>query len=183
MDNNEKYFQQKFKDCSLHLNAQSNDIISLKYREIRDNYFYTELFVHLEKIKNLNVEKIGNTMGGNAYVISYGEQKIVIVEHETGLEILYIAGSIASLIGLVLQIGSMIGNHRSHSHFQEDFRDVEVRYFDKKGKFIEDHKHNYLPYETFLLPQSNNVEIDLLKKRVDSLEKKMDKLIDKQKKK
>ena len=43
-------------------------------------------------------------MGGDAYVISQDQQKLVIVEHETGLEILYIAGSIASLIGLVLQI-------------------------------------------------------------------------------
>src|SRR5450631_1996634 len=117
-------------------------------REMRDHEYYTELLRHLENIDNLAVKDIGNALNGRGYLLSYGRQSIVLVEHETGLEILYIAGSIASLIGLVLQISSSISSHRRPSGlFPPHFEDVEVRRFDNSGKLIEEHRHSFLPLE------------------------------------
>jgi hypothetical protein len=53
---------------------------------------------------------------------------------------------------------------------------VEVRRFGSSGKLIEEHRHSFLPYEVFLLPQPDNVEIELMKKRMAGLEKKLNKL-------
>ena len=184
MTGNEKYFEQKFKECSAFLQAKPKDIVSLKYRDYRDSHYYTELLVQLNNISGLNVNNIGHAMNGKAYYISYGGQSIILVEHETGLEILYIAGSIASLIGLVLQISSMISNHRRKiPPFSHDMSDAEIRYFDKKGNFVEEHRPNYLPYEIFLLPQPNNQEIELLKLRLDNIEKKIKRTTNKPKNK
>ena len=112
MHNGENYFLQKFTECGKYLNAPPSKLVSLKYREIRDHEYYTELLRHLENVDSLAVKDIGNVLNGRAYLLSYGRQNIVLVEHETGLEILYIAGSIASLISLVLQISSSISSHR-----------------------------------------------------------------------
>lgn len=180
MNKNEKYFEQKFIECSKFLKAKPKEIVSLKYREIRAHHYYSELLDQLNTIAGLKVDNIGQVMNGNAYNISYCGQNIVIVEHETGLEILYIAGSIASLVGIVLQVSSMINDYRRKpAPFPHDMRDTEIRYFDKNGDFIEEHRPNYLPYEIFLLPQSNNQEIELLKKRIDNIEKKITKLTNK----
>jgi|GEM_PF-2458835 hypothetical protein len=184
MNSNEIYFQQKFKDCGKILKIEPTSLVSIKYREIREHGYYIELLEYLKNINNLKIKDIGNTLNGRAYLVSYANQKIVLVEHETGLEILYIAGSVASLIGLVLQISSMISNHRHRINFHHpSIDDVEIRYFDKENKFIEEHKHHYLPYEVFLLPQSSNIEIELLKNKIVKLEKKIDRLSKKQTKK
>jgi len=184
VDNNESYFRQKFNECGKHLNVQPSNLVSLKYREIRDHHYYTELLRHLEHIKGLNVKDIGNVLNGRAYLVSYGNQSIVFVEHETGLEILYVAGSIASLIGLVLQISSTITSQRRNlGPFPPHFEDIEIRYFDDSDKFIEEHRPDYLPYELFLLPQPENTEIELMKKRIANLEKKLGKLTKQQTKK
>jgi hypothetical protein len=184
MNNNENYFRQKFLECGKYLSAKPANLVSLKYREVRDHQYYTELLDHLKKINGLNVKDMGNTLNGRAYLVSSNNQNIILVEHETGLEILYVAGSIASLIGLVLQISSMIGNHRRHmDSFSAHFEEVEIRYFDDTGKFMEEHKHNYMPYEIFLPPISNNNDIELLNKRIAKLEKEMKFLSSKQVKK
>jgi len=174
MNNHENYFRQKFLECGKYLNVEHTKLVSLKYREMRNHQYYTEVLEYLKKVNGINIKDLGNTLNGHAYHISVNDQNVVIVEHETGLEILYIAGSIAGIIGLILQISSMIGNHRRHSnYFFEYFEEVEIRYFDDNGKFIEEHKQNYLPYEMFLPPQNNNKEIELLKKKVENLEKKV----------
>ena len=176
MHNDENYFRQKFKECTKFLNAKPRDLVSLKYRGIRNQSYYGELLGSLKDIKGLNIQDLGRALNGQAYLISYGEQNIVLVEHETGLEILYIAGSIASLIGLVLQISSMVNTRSQHLDISPPyFDDVEIRHFDEADKFIEEHRHHYLPYEVFLLPSSNN-DVELLKKKIASLEKKLNKL-------
>jgi len=183
MKGDEKYFEQKFNECSKFIKTRPKNIVSLKYRGIRDNNFYQELLGNLNGIEGLQVSNLGNVMNGISHKISYASQDIIIVEHETGLEILYISGSIASLIGLVLQVASMIGDGRNRMHsYSDDFRDVEIRYFNKHGDFIEEHKPNYLPYEIFLFPQSIIKEIEVLNKRINSLEKKIKQLTGKQKK-
>jgi len=184
MNGNEKYFEQKFIECTKFIKAKPKDIVSLKYRDSNDNYFYEELLDNLNKIDGLIVDTLGYVLNGKAHKISYGSQNIILVEHETGLEILYISGSIASLIALVLQVGSMITDHRKRTHsFPHDMRDVEIRYFDKQDNFIEESRPNYLPYEIFLLQQPDNKEIDKLKKRLDNLEKKIERLTSSKRKK
>jgi hypothetical protein len=181
MNSNENYFRQKFKECGKLLNVKPINLVSLKYREIRDHHYYLELLGHLKNIKGLAIKDIGNALNGRAYFVSYDNQNIILVEHETGLEILYIAGSIAGLIGLILQISSMISNRRHNfDSFPSSFEDAEVRYFDNTNKFIEERKHHYLPYEIFLLPRSNNADIELLKNKIVKLEKKVDKLTKKE---
>ena len=155
MNANPKYFRQKFDECSKLLNSKPNEIVSLKYRDIRDHSYYVELLNRLNEISGITIDNNGYALNGQAYSISYSGQKIILVEHETGLEILYIAGSVAGIIGLVLQIGSMLIGHRKRPPSNKfDHGETEIRYFDKKGKFIEDHRPNYLPYEVFLLPKS-----------------------------
>lgn len=136
MHNGEDYFLRKFTECGKYLNVPPSKLVFLTYREMRDHEYYTELLRRLENIDNLAVKDIGNALNGRGYLLSYGRQSIVLVEHETGLEILYIAGSIASLIGLVLQISSSISSHRHPSgSFPPHLEDVEVRRFDNPGKF------------------------------------------------
>ncbi len=184
MDNNEKYFHQKFIECGKILSVQSSDLVSLKYRNMRNHQYYNDLLDNLGKVKGITIKDLGNILNGRAYLISANKQKIILVEHETGLEILYIAGSIASLIGIVLQISSMVSSHRRNiNSFSEYYDVVELRYINSEGKFIEEHKHNYLPIEMFLPTQVDNNEIELLKKKIVSLEKKVNRLSKNQTKK
>lgn len=79
-----------------------------------------------------------------------------MVEHETGLEILYIAGSIASLIGLIPVVfqawGIIIGCFDRHhaNHIQR----VEIRRIDTAGNFLEGTQHG--------LPVSSAFPINVL---------------------
>lgn len=174
MNPNEKYIRQKFEEGAKHLEAGARELVSLKYRQVGDRRYYDELLRELRSIKSLSVKDIGHTMAGQGYILSYGKQRIALVEHETGLEILYIGGSIASIIGLVLYVGSMIRDHRrGFDRFPSDFENVEIRYFDQSNKYIEEHHHHYLPQEVFLLPESKDSEIEKLKAKIARLEKKI----------
>jgi len=173
-----KYFEQKFSECSKILKGDPKNIVSLKYREIRNHHFYEELFYNLKSIDGLQVEPLGQKMNGISYKISYGMQNFLLVDHETGLEILYISGSVASLIALILQIISMIGDRRNRIN---SLSDVEKRYYDKQGKIKVEHQPFFFPSEVFLLPQSIIEEIEKLNKRVKSLEKKIKQLTNKKK--
>jgi hypothetical protein len=80
---------------------------------------------------------------GQGHLISHGKTKLIIVEHETGLEILYVAGSIASLVGLiplVLQCWGGIRGYLSRPHHR-DFQRVEIRRLDGKGHLVEASDH------------------------------------------
>ncbi len=183
MHRDESYFLKKFAECGKYLAVPPSKLVSLKYREIRDYEYYKELLEKLRNVDSLTIKDIGNALNGHAYLLSYGRQKIVLVEHETGLEILYIAGSIASLIGFVLQISSSIRSRRHQHFFPPHIEDVEVRRFDSSGKLAEEHIHGFLPPEMFLPPQPDNAEIEQMKKQITSLEKKLTKLTKKQPKK
>lgn len=178
MDNIAPYFYQKFIDCGNILNVQHDRLVSLKYRSIRYHIDYIDILDNLRKIKGMVINDLGIKLNGHAYLITCYNQSIVLVEHETGLEILYIASSIASIIGLVIQISSMVSNHRMKTQsFKEPFEDVELRFFNNKGEFIKEQKHNYFPIEMSIPPSDNNAEIELIKKKIASLEKKVDKLL------
>jgi hypothetical protein len=184
MNHNETYFRQKFAECGKFLHTEPSRLVSLKYRRASDRSFYDDLLIRLRSITGMHVTDLGNTLNGRAYLLTYGGQNIVLVEHETGLEILYIAGSVASLIGLVLQINSVRRSHRPEfDHFPPDLDDVEVRYFDDADRFVQEHRHHYLPYEVFLMPQSSGPDIESLEARIARIETRLDILAKKPEKK
>jgi len=202
MDYREKNFVEKFKSASQFFNCKIDDIVSVKFREVVSRHdYYTQFAETLEQNNNISVQPIKGNFQGNAFSISAYQTKLIYVEHETGLEILYIAGSIASLIGLIpkiIQIWNFVKN-KNDRHLRDSFERIETRYFDKNGKLIEEHNsrfdsHNYsnisfIPFLNQDIEKINSFEkdyaneIEELKKRVQKLERKIQQLVKVKKKK
>lgn len=86
MNHNESYFRQKFAECGNFLHVDPHSLVSLKYRRVSDHRFYEDLLMRLRSVPGLLITDLGNTLNGQAYLLSYGRQSVVLVEHETGLE-------------------------------------------------------------------------------------------------
>jgi hypothetical protein len=114
---------------------------------------------------------IQDDLQGKGHLVSQGGQRIIVVEHETGLEILFIASSIASLIGLVplvLQAWSSIRGHFAHRHANH-IRDVEIRRIDSAGNLQEEHTHNLTSSSIFPLGMLNSVILSVANVLEDDL--------------
>jgi hypothetical protein len=140
MDYREQAFRDKFADAATHLAAAPEQLASLKLRgDVGDYREYQELLRALEHEAGVRSRSVQGNFQGNGYLIEQSKTRVVIVEHETGLEILYIAGSIASLLGLiplVLRCWSAVrggGRHRP-----PDFRQVETRRLADDGHLVEE---------------------------------------------
>ena len=192
IDYRKESFIKKFEEASKHLNVKPEQVVSLK---IRDNVHSSEYTALLEGLRNeggLNPKPINNNLQGNGYLLEDGKNRIIIVEHETGLELLYIAGSIASLVGLisfVIQVWSWIQNKHGRGRYH-DFQRVETRYFDNRGKLIEDSAQSIFAntppmgiLNTSLVKTAEIVdkELQLLKEQVHHLSCRMDILESKRK--
>jgi hypothetical protein len=131
------------------LQTPPEEIISIKIRE--KNVFnrdYKSLIERLVLFANVSVMPITDSFHGNAYLITLSNEKIILVEHETGLEILYITGSIASFIGLIpitLQLWRSVHKKNRNKvknindHYQlRDLTQTEVRYINLHGALIEE---------------------------------------------
>ena len=116
-------------------------VISLKLRESVSSYSeYQHLLQTFEHELGISWQKVDGNLQGTGYLVGDTKVRVIVVEHETGLEILYIAGSIASLIGLiplVLQYWSRIRGHHGPPH-PRDFRSVEIRRLDNNGHLHDD---------------------------------------------
>jgi len=144
MDYREKAFKEKFKNASFHLGVAPNKIISLKFRETVHSYTeYHSLLDILQREASITHQKLTENFQGTGYILSDSNSKIILVEHETGLEILYIAGSIASLIGLVHLVSQCWSSMRNHFDFRHhrDFHNIEIRKLDNNGHIKEDQFH------------------------------------------
>lgn len=146
MDNREKSFSRKFRDAARSLGVSPDQVSSLKLRENVHSQAYHELLQALDREFGLQHSRVDGEFQGQPHLLSDGKTKVIIVEHETGLEILYIAGSIASLIGLiplVLQCWRAIQSY-SVGRDRMDFglRGAEIRQFDKNGHLREEHIHD-----------------------------------------
>ncbi len=145
IDYRKKQFLVKFNTAAKQLNVKPEQIISLKIRETVSSYGdYDLLLETLRTEGRLGPTPINDGLQGKGFMLDDGKNRVIIVEHETGLELLYIAGSIASLVTLVplvVQCWSWIrdryGRNRHH-----DFQCIETRYFDNKGELIEDSTKN-----------------------------------------
>jgi hypothetical protein len=193
MNFREKAFKQKFKSAAMHLGVDSDQIISLKLRENVSSYNdYDRMLDILNQDAGLNNQEIKGDFQGKAFLINNNNDKVIIVEHESGLEILHTAGSVASLICLIpiiIHCWSFVRDHLiGRSHCNHNLTDFEIRRIDKKGKLIEENYLNskntfYLSpnilnissiYATNIIESKINAfqeEIQLLNSRISALEK------------
>jgi len=179
MDNRTDKFLRKFDDAAKYLGIDSaHRIVSLKYREnVGHTDYETLIDGYLQHDLNLEVQRLKGDFQGNAWLIKDSEHNaVVLVEHETGLEILYIASAIASLVSLIPLISSGWKNLRDRFagprfHLDKMTR-VEIRSFNSKKQLVEKH---VLSVESYVLEESLK-EIVVLSARVKQLEKEIAKI-------
>jgi hypothetical protein len=128
-----------------------------------------------------------------AHILSLNNSRVILVEHETGLELLYIAGSVASLIQLIPLVLQKWNALRRWSHGRGPGTDspIEMRRINESGQIYENHMHG----QTFLgVPAMDGaftpalataaeilhtevsrvfVEVQTLSARLDALEKRL----------
>jgi hypothetical protein len=146
MDYREESFSRKFNSAAQHLNVSSDRIVSLKFRENVGSYGdYRELLDTLQHEAGIHYSEVDGDLQGRGYMVGLGTSKLLLVEHETGLEILYIAGSIASLFSLVPMI--LQGWAAIRGRFPRGGKlinqPVEIRRIDRAGRLHEEHLHDH----------------------------------------
>lgn len=145
MDYRENNFKTKFSNAALLLGVNHDQVVSLKLRENVSSYGeYRDLVMNLERDVGLKCSKLDVDLQGRGYLLDQGKTKVIVVEHETGLELLYVAGSIASLIGLVpliLQGWRALRSHFQHRHTGST-HPIEIRRIDAAGHLQEEHVHD-----------------------------------------
>lgn len=148
MDYREESFRRKFASAAQHLGVEPEQIVSLKLRENVSSYDeYRQLIDVLHHEAGLQCSEIAADLQGRGYLLGDGKTHVIIVEHETGLELFYIAGSIASLIGLVpliLQGWRALRRQASGRHGMPD-HGLEIRRIDHGGRVSEEHIHERYP--------------------------------------
>ncbi|MFX0198105.1 MAG: hypothetical protein ACFFCW_18455 [Candidatus Hodarchaeota archaeon] len=141
MDFRHKTFKTKFKNAAKCLGVRPEQVISLKFREIVRSYHEYDLLMDmLEHEAGIVSSPVHENLQGQGHLIHDGKNQIIVVQHETGLEILYMFGSIASLLGLipvVIQCWSRIRGNSRRQHIDQS-KQIEIRRLDKKGRIVED---------------------------------------------
>lgn len=146
-DYRKEAFRTKFINAGKHLCVTPDQVISLKLRDMVTSYSeYHEMLRILEAETGIPSSSIQDDLQGKGHLVGHGDQKIIVVEHETGLEILYIAGSVASIIGMIPLVlracgairGYLDRRHSNHIH------NVEIRRMDTAGNLKEEHSHSLL---------------------------------------
>ncbi len=158
-DYREQAFRTKFINAGKHLGVAPDQVISLKLRDMVTSYSeYHEMLRILHHESGIQSSPIKDDLQGQGHLVGQGEQRIIVVEHETGLEILFIAASVASLIGLiplVLQSWSTIRGYLAHRRANH-IRSVEIRRIDSAGNLHEEQTHDYLGSSIFPLGMLNS---------------------------
>ncbi len=118
--NRDERFRLMFKNAASDLGCSSyREIESLKARG-RGYATSADYAALLEELKPLHVAtlaggKPSEYYHGRAWRVTDGElNSVIIVEHETGLEILYVAGAVASIAGLVPLVLNLWNRLRDH---------------------------------------------------------------------
>lgn len=139
-------FKSKFTNASKHLGVSPDQVISLKFRDMVSSHSqYHEMLRLLEHDVKIPSFPVQDDFQGQGHIVGQGDQKIIVVEHETGLEILYIAGSVASIIGIIPHVlrcwGAVRGyidrRHANHA------RSIEIRRIDIAGNLREEHSNDF----------------------------------------
>ena len=189
MDHRTETFKTKFSDAGRHLGVNPKEVVSLKLRENVSSYDeYRNFFRSLEHEAGFQCTPVDGDLQGKGYLLSDGSSRVIVVEHETGLEILYIAGSIASLIGILPLIVQGWRAFRGHHAARRDFDDrgVEIRRIDENGHLTEDHFHEKNLFHnspsmanTFLAASAAmTIESELrqIKEQINSISRRVDSL-------
>jgi hypothetical protein len=161
-------FLAKFQTAAAELNAATHhDIESLKFRDVTGFYDYKELMKELGLLKVVEIQ--GNYQGRAWKITDTDSNSIIIVEHETGLEILYVVGAMASIIALIPIITNTWVKVRDHwpplsGRFRA--RTPERRHFDRNNRLVEEPAP---PVEAIVL-QHLLWQYSVLSDRISSLE-------------
>jgi hypothetical protein len=113
---------------------------------------------------------IAGDLQGQGYLVSQGKTKVIVVEHETGLEIPSIAGDIASVLGiglvpLVIQAWRAFRARRGQRG--GDNPEIEIRRLDGTGGISEEHVSDLVE----IVLRGITSELRALTVRVEALEK------------
>jgi hypothetical protein len=163
-----KTFLTKFQAAAAELKAASHrDVESLKFRGSTGSQEYRELLAEFGLLKVVEIQ--GNYQGRAWKLTDADDNSIIIVEHETGLEILYVVGAIASIVSLVSLVVNVWNRMRDHwppyrGHLCPG--GPERRHFDRKDQLIEEPAP---PVEAIMLHHLLS-QHDRLSARISSLE-------------
>jgi hypothetical protein len=163
-----KTFLAKFQAAAAELNAASHHgIESLKFKDSTSSQDYRELVTELGPLKVVEIQ--GNYQGKAWKLTDADDNSIIIVEHETGLEILYVVGAVASIVSLVPMVVNIWNRMRDHwpphrGRFGPG--GPERRRFDRNDRLIEEPAP---PVEAIMLQHLLN-QYDKLSERILSLE-------------
>ncbi|MFH1336596.1 MAG: hypothetical protein ABII96_08780 [Candidatus Zixiibacteriota bacterium] len=164
----EKPFLTKFLEAAAELNTASHhNIESLKFRDSTSSQDYRALLAELVPLKVMEIQ--GNYQGKAWKLTDADDNSIIIVEHETGLEILYVVGAVASIVSLVPMVVNIWNRMRDHwpphrGRFGPG--GPERRRFDRNDRLIEEPAP---PVEAIMLQHLLN-QYDRLSERISSLE-------------
>ena len=183
MYDRETSFRERFSFAAKHLGTTPEQVVSLKVRENVPGHEYQELLHALEHEAGVSSGRIDQCA---SHLLEHSKTKIIVVEHETGLEILYIAGSVASLISLiplVLRCWSWVRDPHSRAQRPPEFRSVETRRLGSDGHLIEERSNGLaVPWaeplsvmNTAMLTAAENIdaEIQQIKQTVGVLTKRL----------
>jgi hypothetical protein len=167
----QQQFLEKFNAAAAELGASSyHDIESIKFRDSSGSQDYRDF---LDELGLLRVREIQGNFQGKAWKLSDNDNNsIILVEHETGLEILYIVGAVASIVGLIPMVVNLWNRMRDHwppHHGRLGQGRLERRRFDNKNKLIEELAP---PMESMMI-QYLLSQYEKLNERVSSLENKL----------
>jgi hypothetical protein len=133
-------FLEKFNAAAAELGASSyHDVESIKFRDSSGSQDYRDF---LDELGLLRVREIQGNFQGKAWRLSdNNNNSIILVEHETGLEILYIVGAVASIVGLVPMVVNLWNRMRDHwppHHERLGLGRTERRRFNNKDQLVEE---------------------------------------------
>ncbi|MGA2554848.1 MAG: hypothetical protein ABSG04_01055 [Verrucomicrobiota bacterium] len=131
-------FNIKFASAAVALGVTPEKIVSLKIRDMGGSHNeYRELVLSLEREFGFQCSSVAGELQGRGHLLTKEKSRVIVVERESGLEILYIAGSIASLIGLIPMILQGWNAVRRFGTPKNPFNEIEVRRLDEKGDLQE----------------------------------------------
>jgi hypothetical protein len=165
-------FRRRFEKAAVILNVKPHEVTSLKFRAAGPVVAYQHFYDLLRQSPGVTLSTVSTDVCEHGMVVTLGEGKAIVVEHETGMELLNAAGSVASLIALIPLIvwcWRKAGEFR-HRYLPDEER-LEIRRLDERGQLHEDIEAVY-PIWSLLAPVTVAMSDDLksIKERLVALE-------------
>ena len=139
MNGRDDMFRRRFENAAALLNVKPHEATSLKFRATGPAVAYQRFCDLLRQSPGITLSTVSTDVCEHGMVGTLGEGKAMAVEHETGMELLNAAGSVASLIALIPLIvwcWRKAGEFR-HRYLPDEER-LEIRWLDESGQLHED---------------------------------------------